>query len=316
MKDISIVIPARNAAATLGETLRSVLDAPEVGEVIVVNDGSTDDTAGIAGRVGDPRIRVIPGPQSGVAAALNTGLAAVTLPLVARCDADDLYPPGRLAWQRKWLAAHPGFVAVSGGFATMFPDGTRAGDLACSGTAREVTDQLLRGEPVTHLCAWLMRAEALARVGGARVWFASAEDVDLQFRLAEVGRVWHVPRMAYLYRLHDASITHRSNSAAVSFFDQQARRFAMERRTNGQDPLKMGCPPAPPDLDTPSKGRKSAKEHAIGHAIGAAWKEFEAGSRGDAYRRLHTILLEKPFSGTLWRHVLVLNAKHLKRSLF
>ncbi|TQE98477.1 MAG: glycosyltransferase family 2 protein [Spiribacter salinus] len=316
MSDISIVIPARNAAATLADALRSVLVAAEVAEVIVVDDGSTDGTARIAEQIHDPRIRVIPGPRSGIAAALNAGLAAVTQPFVARCDADDLYPPDRLTWQRAWLDTQPGFIAVSGGFATMFSDGTHAADLACAGEAREVTQQLLHGKPVTHLCSWLIRTEAVTRMGGARVWFISAEDLDLQFRLAEIGRIWHVPQVAYFYRLNDGSITNSSSRAFIAFFDEQARRFAAERRADGKDSLQLGHPPATPSPVKTSDEISTAADKAIGHIVSAAWNEFQAGRKGFAYRRLHSVLRKRPFSLTLWRHVLILNVKHLKRLIF
>ena len=316
MSDISIIIPARNAAATLAETLRSVLDSPEIGEIVLVDDGSTDDTAHVAERIGDDRVRVIPGPQSGIAAALNAGIAAVTRPFVARCDADDLYPKDRLAWQRMWLETHPDFIAVSGGFATMFQDGTHATDLACEGEARDVTQDLLHGNSVTHLCAWLIRTDAIIATGGARDWFTSAEDVDLQFRLAEIGRVWHVPRVSLFYRLHEASITHSLDTSLVSFFDASARRFAVERRTHGKDSLQLDRPPPLPQPARGASRSSNATDQAINHVISAAWREFHAGGKGQAYRRLHSVLRKHLFSPTLWRHVLILNIKHVQRSIF
>lgn len=315
MSDISVVIPARNAAATLAETLRSVLVAPEVGEVIVIDDGSEDATAALAQGIADPRLRVIAGPAAGIAAALNTGFSAATGAFLARCDADDLFAPGRLARQRAWLDANPAFVAVSGGFATLFPDGTRAADLACEGDARDVTDLLLDGETVTSLCTWLIRADALRRVGGVRTWFRTAEDIDLQFRLAELGRVWHVPEVTYFYRLHGASITHCSSSDETRFFLDQACAFARERRAHGEDRLERGCPPVPPLHGEAPRQPLDPVAQALGHSVGAAWKEFEGGKRGSAARRLHGLLLHMPFSIPLWRHVLTLNAKYVFRGL-
>jgi glycosyltransferase involved in cell wall biosynthesis len=315
MSDIAIIIPARNAAATLAETLQSVLSSPAVGDVIVVDDGSTDNTALVALGVGDPRIRIVQGPQAGVAAALNAGLAACTKPYVARCDADDLYPPDRLAWQRAWLDDHPDYVAVTGGFTTMLSDGFEIADLAIDGIAREVTDALLRGETVTSLCTWLIRAEALSMVHGAREWFASAEDVDLQCRLAEIGRVWHVPRIAYYYRLHDASITHSRPKEIVKFYDVCARRFARERREHGRDALQRGSPPVPPVSSSKLAQQNPALGQAIGHAVGAAWAEFATGGTDGAYRRLRSLALKYPSSWYIWRHLGVLSLKYHSRNI-
>lgn len=311
MSEIAVVIPARNAAATLAEALRSVLAAPEVGEVIVVDDGSTDGTADVARIVGDRRVTIVEGPRSGVAGALNTGFSAVTCPFVARCDADDFIPVDRLAWQLAWLRNQEAFVAVSGGFASVFPDGHLAAELACDGAPRDVTELLRNGETVTSLCAWLMRTEAIRKVGGARDWFASAEDIDLQFRLAALGRVWHIPRVSYFYRLHDSSITHSTSTALITFYDAQARLFARQRQDEGCDALDRGVPPPRPDQDDTTP--LSPSEQAIGHVIGQAWRDLEAGRPGPARRRLHGLAIRHPLSLPLWRALVMLNAKALRR---
>jgi glycosyltransferase involved in cell wall biosynthesis len=91
-----VIIPAHNAEAYLTETVESALAqtyAPL--EVIVVNDGSTDDTAGVARRLGD-RIRYFEQANAGPAAARNTALAQARGDLVACLDADDLWRPERL----------------------------------------------------------------------------------------------------------------------------------------------------------------------------------------------------------------------------
>lgn len=314
MRDISIVIPARNAADTIESALRSVLSAGEVSEVIVVDDRSTDGTGEIACRLGDPRLRVVSGPGTGIAGALNTGFQQVRSQFVARCDADDQFPQDRLGSQLRWLSHHPDFVAVSGGFTTMFADGTRVSDLACEGAARDVTERLLEGNPLTHLCTWLIRSDALRQVGGAREWFRSAEDLDLQFRLAAIGRVWHEPKVAYLYRLHDASLTHRTDKETIGFYDAQARRFALQRKETGADALQRGAPPVPPSPRGEARSNLTAFDHASNHAIGAAWREFETGKTGgEAYGRLCDALSRHPFSLRLWRHVLLIKVKRTWR---
>ena len=313
MGDVSVVIPARNAAATLPAALKSVLIAPEVGEVIVINDGSTDGTADVARAIGDPRVRVIPGPQAGVAAALNAGFDAVTKPLVARCDADDACPPDRFRWQVGWLLDHPDFIAVSGGFASRFPDGTHAADLACEGEARDVTSLLLRGESVTHLCTWLTRTEAVRRAGGARIWFRTGEDIDLQYRLSEVGKIWHVPYVTYFYNLNDQSITHTENSETLKFYHSMARQFALERLATREDALSRGEPPLPP-LDVKNDRRRvRGRDQALGHAIGAAWAECSAGIYGPAIRRLLTIAAKNPNDLSLYIELIKIHIKVLSQ---
>ncbi len=107
---VSIVLPARNAAATLPRALDSLRRQSFTDwELLALDDGSTDGTAAFlaAAAASDPRIRPLPLPGSGLVAALDAGLAAACGPLVARMDADDECHPDRLARQVAFLAAHP-----------------------------------------------------------------------------------------------------------------------------------------------------------------------------------------------------------------
>jgi len=106
-----VVFPAFNAAETLPETLRSLTGQtlPDW-ELAAVDDGSTDGTWDILATAAarDPRIRPLRHPRNrGIVAALDTALAAVAAPLVARLDADDTCLPERLARQVDFLDAHP-----------------------------------------------------------------------------------------------------------------------------------------------------------------------------------------------------------------
>ena len=166
--------------------------------------------------------------------------------VIARCDADDLYPPDRLTWQMAWLAQHPEFAAVCGSFATIDRRGRVVASLPCGDAAEEITPELRSGRTRTHLCTYAIRADALRQVGGCRTWFVTAEDIDLQLRLAEAGRIWFEPRPCYSYRLHDASITHQQANPTRTFYGNAARQFQEKRLSSGQDDLQRGCPPAPP----------------------------------------------------------------------
>ena len=95
---VSVVVPAFNVSATLAETLRSIFaQTYKRIEVIVVDDGSSDDTVAIAeGFEFDGRLRIIRQPNRGLAGARNTGIAASLGEYVAFCDADDLWEPNKL----------------------------------------------------------------------------------------------------------------------------------------------------------------------------------------------------------------------------
>src|SRR4051812_12769200 len=199
---ISVLIPCRNAERYIRSTLGSVLAQKDVDlEMVVIDDGSTDRSIEIVREVNDPRIRIIPGPQRGISAAFNAGLAEAREGIVARCDADDHYPPDRLAWQVKFLADHPEFGAVCGYFSTITDAGKLIADSYLNEPAGEITQELRDGKGRSHMCAYAFRADALRSIGGCREWFVSSEDRDLQYRLAEATRVWFEPRPSYFYRL-------------------------------------------------------------------------------------------------------------------
>src|ERR1044072_2388442 len=101
---ISVIIPVRNGERFILRTLQSVLDQSYQSiEVIVVDDGSTDSTLEIVEKAAahDARIRPCRGPQSGVAAARNSGIAQARGEFIARVDADDLWHKDKLLIQWK-----------------------------------------------------------------------------------------------------------------------------------------------------------------------------------------------------------------------
>jgi glycosyltransferase involved in cell wall biosynthesis len=109
-------MPVRDAGATLGAALDSILAQAETAwELIAIDDGSTDASVALlqsyAAR--DPRVRLVFARERGLVAALNAGLAAARAPFVARMDADDVALPDRLGRQRRHLEAHPALGLVA-----------------------------------------------------------------------------------------------------------------------------------------------------------------------------------------------------------
>jgi glycosyltransferase involved in cell wall biosynthesis len=94
---ISVVVPAFNVASTIHQTLVSISNQtfPNI-EIIVVDDGATDDTPKIISRYSDPRIRVIRQANRGLAGARNTGIHHSQGKYIAFCDSDDLWEPEKL----------------------------------------------------------------------------------------------------------------------------------------------------------------------------------------------------------------------------
>jgi glycosyltransferase involved in cell wall biosynthesis len=312
MSLVSVVIPMRNAEPFIAATLRSILaQAGMEFEVVVIDDGSTDRSAELARAAGDDRVRVLPGPQRGISAAFNAGLAAARGELLCRCDADDLYPPGRLARQAALLRERPACGAVCGAYATVDPDGRHVTDHFADTPAGDMTDELLHGAGRSHVCAYLFRTELLRDLGGCREWFMTSEDADLQYRLAERTRIWFDPAVAYHYRLHDASVTHAQKSAQREFFAQAARRFLEQRRAGAPDDLERGVPPPVPASEATAggKGARSAREQVQQILLGRAWREHALGQRARAVSTGLRACLLRPGSGSTWRSLAALALK-------
>ncbi len=109
---VAVVMAARNAARFIGDALESVVtQTAPASTVVVVDDGSTDATAEIAVRFA-PAVRVLRRPHHGVAAARNAGVELTAAPLVAFCDADDLWLPTKLERQQQALVDDAEVAAV------------------------------------------------------------------------------------------------------------------------------------------------------------------------------------------------------------
>lgn len=111
-RQYSVVIPAFNAAATIAEAIDSVLtQTVRPSEIIVVDDGSTDDTADIASAIPGP-IQVLRRANGGPGAATTAGFLAAKSPMLATLDSDDLWLPRKIERQMEFLATNPGISAA------------------------------------------------------------------------------------------------------------------------------------------------------------------------------------------------------------
>ena len=121
---VSAVIPTYNRAHLVPRAIRSALAALGPGdEVIVVDDGSTDDTASVVESFGGP-VRLLPVPHGGAGAARNAGLAAARGQLVAFLDSDDEWFADKIVLQRTFLEQRPDIAYCSTDFGVRLEDGS------------------------------------------------------------------------------------------------------------------------------------------------------------------------------------------------
>lgn len=185
---VSVVIPAFNAAETLGDALESLRRQTHGHwEAVVVDDGSTDGTADVAARLSarDDRIRLVLQDRAGVGAARNRGLAEAAHPWVVFLDSDDWLLPDFLDRLGHAVAETPETDLVYCGWQQVNADGSvekRRPRAAPS----SIVEALGKGCPfVIHAC--MVRRSAVMEVGGFDPGLAVGEDWDLWSRLARAG---------------------------------------------------------------------------------------------------------------------------------
>jgi len=177
---ISVVIPAYNAAVFLPRSLGSVrAQTVKPEEVIVVDDGSTDNTATVAAELG---ARVISRPNGGLAAARNTGIRSASSDWIALLDADDLWAADKL--ERQAVRIRPDTALVYSGIHVFDEKGVRYTNPAIP--ANSAKTMLRYCNPITPSTV-LAKREMLMRDGGFREDLNACEDWEMWVRLQKLG---------------------------------------------------------------------------------------------------------------------------------
>ncbi len=231
---VSFLLPFRDEAPTLAESLRS-LQAQTVPdwEAVLVDDGSTDGSGALAEALAsaDPRLRVLHLPGGdGLPAALNAGLARCRAPLVARMDADDVAAPERLALQLAMLEAQPELAVVDGQVRFFRDEGEVPGGMAAyeawiNGvlSPEDFDRELLVESPVVHPAATFRRA-VVEGLGGYRSG-DFPEDYDLWSRVHLAGhRLAKVPRVLVAMRDRERRLTRTHPSYGADAFRRVRQR--------------------------------------------------------------------------------------------
>lgn len=194
---VSVVIPVRNGALTIAQSIASAVSqsiAPL--EILVIDDGSTDDTVAIA-QAGGARVILREAAFGSPSGARNAGIAAAKGDWVAFLDADDLWHPGKLEAQLAAAAGHPQAVAVVSEWVRdqgRWPQRTNRGpqDLI------SYSDLLVMNRFQTSTV--LARREALEAIGGFVPFLDGVEDWDCWLRLSKFGPIVRLDYPYVVYR--------------------------------------------------------------------------------------------------------------------
>ncbi len=254
---LSVLMPVYNGRAFLKPAMDSILSQNfDNFELVIINDGSTDDSQQIIDSYKDPRIVPVVQKNQGVARSLNNGLDICRGKYVRRHDADDVSLPGAFEMQIKFLESNPEYVMVCNQAAFMTERGKPAwkyrlprNDFFSGGKRVDLGFDHFRADsttPVIHGTACYRREEIIS-IGKYRTAFIVSEDNDLWIRLIEKYKIAILGECTYLIRLHGTSATRR-HAGKIRHFRQLLLDYSKERREKGSDPIMRGepLPPAPP----------------------------------------------------------------------
>jgi glycosyltransferase involved in cell wall biosynthesis len=239
---VDVVLPVYNGASTVKESVDSVrAQTIQDIRIIIVDDGSTDDTPKVLAELAreDSRVHLLRKSNGGIIETLNFGLAHCRAEFVARQDADDLSDPIRLAAQVDFLRTHQDCVAVSCGARHIDVHGESTGHVAFGSRGGSTDPYWIPAREPYLLHPFLMlRRSILERAGNYRYVY-NAEDTDLYWRLRELGRIDIDNKVLGSYRMHDQSISGGSvlNGRIMALGSQLAALSARRRKSNRPDIL-------------------------------------------------------------------------------
>ncbi|MEL6438410.1 MAG: glycosyltransferase family A protein [Cyanobacteria bacterium J06621_8] len=228
MVKVSVIIPAYNGDRYLGAAIESIREQTyQDYEIIVIDDGSTDNTAQIVQQYGDS-VQYLTQPNQGVAASRNRGLATAQGEYIAFLDQDDVFLPLKLGLQVALLEQEPSLGMVNSGWQITDQQGQiQAAVEPWKKIPNLTAADIIIWKPI-FLGAMLFRRSWLDKIAGFNTTLEQTPDVDLVMRLAMKGcpAAW-VEQTTVQYRQHQANAskntllqTQELNQITSSFFAQ------------------------------------------------------------------------------------------------
>jgi glycosyltransferase involved in cell wall biosynthesis len=271
-------MPAKNAAAYIGEAIESVLaQGDHLCELIVVDDGSNDDTIAIVRGFDDSRIRLLTNTGTGVSSARNAGARSATADWLMFLDADDRQRINALAILVGAATTRPDAVAIYGDYDRIDGDGRLIGKRSLlryrQKPSGNVLERLVAGNFIVNGGIMIVRSRAFATVGGFDEALRYCEDWHCWCRLAALGEFHFVPGCLMDYRVHGAN-TMSAARTAQDFMPAISRIFT-DRLISPRLPIERA-----PEL------RRKAEAHLM---IYAAAQAVRFGKYATALSYLSTV---------------------------
>jgi glycosyltransferase involved in cell wall biosynthesis len=232
VSDVAVVIPCFNQGAYLREALESVFSQTlPPHEVIVVDDGSTDDTAAVAASFSN--VTYLRQENRGLSAARNRGMAAASCGYITFLDADDLLLPRALEIGVRELSVRPECAFVFGRFRYRDHDHVTPQPPPLSDALAAPYESLLRTNFIAMHATVMYRRAFLVSLGGFDETMSAAEDYDVYLRVTAKAPVAMIDEVVAIYRLHDDNMSNdavRVMRNAIAALEKQRAAVAGDRR--------------------------------------------------------------------------------------
>ena len=229
---VTVLMPVYNGQDFLCDSLHSILKQSYKNlEVLIIDDGSTDESATIIRSFKDPRIRLEQHERNlGIAAALNQGLKLAKGSYIARMDCDDISEPNRVTVQVNFMEKHPK-VGICGTWAREM--GNRNAIHVFPQDFEGIKARLLFGSPLAHPTVMLRRAMIEEHELCYDPQALHAEDYELWARAAEFFPLANIPKPLLQYRVHGRQISSeflaQQRNTTVSIQQRQLKRINLNR---------------------------------------------------------------------------------------
>jgi glycosyltransferase involved in cell wall biosynthesis len=214
---VSVLMPVYNDGSYLDDAINSVLNQSYTNfELIIVNDGSTDNTEEIINKYKNEKVQYFVNPSNiKLIKTLNKGVDLCTGKYIARMDADDICLPNRIEKQVDFLEKNTEYVLVGGQCVKINDQGERlkgTSNLSCCHD-EILADLLFKSCPIVHPLVMIRRniLQEFSPVFDEE--YLHAEDYDLWFRLAEKGKLANLTSVLLQYRVHSNQVTSQYNKA-------------------------------------------------------------------------------------------------------
>lgn len=288
MPKVSVLLPVYNAADYVAASIQSVLNQTYHDlELIIIDDGSTDESAAVIRRLAesDSRVRFKSRENFGFARTLNEMIDMAMGELIARLDADDEALPERIAAQVGFMDANPDCVVVGGGVIHIDADGDPLSIELYPASHEEIEHRMLSGGGGIIHPSVMIRAETLRECGGYALDCPVCEDQELWLRMALRGRLANLQEPMIRYRVHSGNMSFVDAEQAGRRLAAVLRRAHQERKL---EPPAIGEWIGVPLVDDWERRRQWA------------WSAVASGFLPTARKHAKRLVRERFFSKDAW----------------